>query len=73
MTKYMNVNGNSNVLCYEIGHDFIDVQFNGTSKIYRYSYQSAGLKNIETMKKLANMGHGLNWFINTNVKKLYVR
>lgn len=73
MEKYKNMSNNSNVLYYEIGDDFIDVQFNGTVKIYRYSYQSAGKENVETMKKLANKGCGLNSFINKTVKYLYVK
>ena len=73
MIIYKNNNGNSNVLFYEIGSDFIDVQFNGTEKIYSYSYRSAGKENIETMKKLAKDGAGLNSFINRTVKYLYVK
>jgi len=73
MIIYKNKNGNSNVLFYEIGNDFIDVQFNGTEKKYTYSYRSAGKENIETMKKLAKDGAGLNSFINRVVKYLYVK
>ena len=73
MINYRNINGNSNVFCYEIGSDFIDVQFNGTAKIYKYTYHSAGKENVETMKKLAVDGCGLNSFINRNVRNLYVK
>ena len=55
---------------YEIGQDFIRVQFSDGS-IYRYTYASAGATNIEYMKQLAKQGHGLNSFINKNVRKLY--
>ena len=68
MKKYLNINGDSNVKCYEIGTDYIDVIFNGTDKKYRYSYNSAGKENVENMKKLAEIGNGLNSFININVK-----
>ena len=71
MMIYKNNNGNSNVSSYEIGDDFIEVLFNGTPKIYRYTYKSAGKSNIENMKDLAKNGSGLNSFINTNVKYLY--
>ena len=55
---------------YEIGQDFIRVQFSDGS-IYLYTYESAGPANIEEMKQLAELGHGLNSFINKNVRNLY--
>jgi hypothetical protein len=72
MVMYKNSNGDSGVRSYEIGVDYIDVQFS-TGKIYRYSYQSAGKQNIEQMKRLAQSGSGLNSFINTKVRNLYVK
>ena len=71
MQTYKNLNGNSNVSAYEIGENYIDVTFNGTAKIYRYSYNSAGVSNVETMKSLARQGSGLNSFIMRNVRTLY--
>ena len=71
MQPYFDINGNSNVLCYDIGTNYIDVQFRGTPKEYRYSYSSAGANNVETMKSLARQGHGLNSYINKNVRYLY--
>lgn len=73
MIAYRDVDGDSGVLAYEFGVDYINIQFKGTSRIYRYSYQSAGRENIETMKVLAKNGDGLNSFINKNVKYLYVK
>lgn len=64
--------GNSNVIAYEIGPDWIRVQF-GTGSPYVYSYRSAGPGPVERMKQLARAGRGLNSFINTHVKHLYVR
>lgn len=71
MTLYKNINGDSGVYSYEIGTDYIDVKFKNTSKIYKYTYSSAGTENVEKMKQLAMQGHGLNSFININVKYLY--
>lgn len=71
MIPYRDVDGDSGVLAYEPGADYIKVQFKGTAKIYRYSYQKAGRANVETMKELAKNGNGLNSFINKNVKYLY--
>ena len=41
--------------------------------MYTYSYKSAGVENVEQMKKLARQGYGLNSFINKNVKYDYER
>ena len=71
MEKYKNLGGDSGVVGYEIGSDFIKVKFENNSKIYIYDYISAGRNNIEQMKTLARTGTGLNAFINRNVKKLY--
>lgn len=73
MIAYKNRRGDSGIAAYNIGLDFIDVQFFNTTKIYQYSYRSAGSQNIEQMKKLATDGCGLNSFIMKNVKDRYVR
>ena len=52
--RYANLNGNSNVLSFEIGSDYIDVTF-GDYSTYRYSYSSAGRYNVEEMKRLYDM------------------
>lgn len=72
MRIYKDIDGDSGVSAYEYGNDFIKVQFS-SGAVYTYSYQSAGASNIEQMKKLADAGDGLNAFINTQVRKLYVR
>ena len=66
MNRYQNINGNSNVEAYAIGSD--EVKFYNTSRTYRYSYASAGMNNVETMKQLAQRGYGLNSFIMRNVR-----
>ena len=65
MTRYMNLSGNSGAIDYEIGDDFIWVQFESGGR-YRYSYTSAGSESVETMKGLAEGGQGLCTFINKN-------
>ena len=65
-------NSDSGVRSYAIGDDFITVQFKD-GDIYKYSYSSAGTRNIEIMKGLALRGRGLNTFINKYVKKKYVK
>ena len=70
MERYKNLGGDSGVSAYEIGDDFVKVQFNDGS-LYLYNYQSAGSDNIEQMKQLAIDGRGLNNFIGRIVKKRY--
>ena len=70
MESYRNLGGNSGVEAYEIGQDFIKVQFSDGS-VYMYTNKSAGAQNIERMKQLAVNGQGLNSFINTVVRNDY--
>ena len=70
MERYADINGDSGVLSYEIGHDYIKVKFK-TGAVYTYTYASAGKENVETMKMLAKSGNGLNSFINKYARKLY--
>ncbi len=73
MQIYQNNGGKSNVEAFEIGTSYILVKFYGTPKIYKYSYDSAGANNVETMKQLALQGSGLNSFIMKNVRFKYER
>lgn len=70
MVRYKNLSGDSGVSAYEIGDDYIKVEFSDGS-LYLYNYESAGSQNIEHMKTLAENGSGLNSFINTTVRKNY--
>jgi hypothetical protein len=64
----MNYGGNSNAVEYLIGDDFIIVQFaSGRHTLYKYTYESAGKAAIETMKRLAQAGQGLNSFVSTKM------
>jgi hypothetical protein len=71
MQRYSNLNGDSNVYSFEIGADYIRVQFINGSRVYRYSYSKTGRMHVEQMKMLALSGRGLNSYINKNVKYLY--
>ena len=70
MRLYANHGGNSGIVSYEYGDNYISVQFS-TGNIYTYSYESAGKSNIEHMKMLADSGSGLNSFIMKNVRTIY--
>lgn len=72
MKTYKNIGGNSGVIAYDYGPNWIQVKFRDES-IYEYTYSSAGANNVDSMKRLADSGEGLNAFINTTVRKLYSR
>lgn len=71
MERYLNLGGNSNVEAYSIHATYIDIKFRGTSKIYRYSYASAGKSLVEEAKELAERGYGLNSFIMNYMRYSY--
>ena len=77
MQNYKNINGNSGVESYEIGEDYILVKFKlqsfSSRDTYKYTYASAGMDNVEQMKRLAEVGYGLNSFVNRFVKYKYDR
>lgn len=70
MNSYSNNGRDSGVRAYEIGPDYIKVQFSDLS-VYTYSYGKAGKDHVDNMKELAIQGEGLNSYINTKVKYLY--
>jgi hypothetical protein len=72
MEKYKNRKGDSGVQSYEIGSDFIIVQFINDGS-YLYNYKIPGSSHVERMKKLAIEGQGLSTYISTNIKKRYAK
>ena len=71
MEKYLNLKGNSSIIEYAIGENYIDVKYNSVPIIYRYSYLSAGIDNVDKMKELAKKGYGLQTYIDDNCKYQY--
>ena len=70
MERYKNLSGNSEVISYEIGKDFIRVRFSDNS-VYLYTYENVCSHNVERMKHLARYGQGLNSFIKNYANKFY--
>ncbi len=74
MQRYRNFSGTSGVRAFEIGEDYIRIEYvrGGT---YLYTYESAGAENIEKMKKLALQGSHLNDLLNRTpaIQKGFVR
>jgi hypothetical protein len=61
---------NSGVSAYEVGPDFIIVQFISGER-YRYDHHSPGRRHVEAMKKLAARNEGLATYISQHVKENY--
>jgi len=63
MQRYRNWSGTSGIRSFEIGPDFIVLQY-ASGKPYTYTYESVGKENVEEMKRLALKGSHLNAFVN---------
>ena len=70
MTEYKNLSGESGIIAYEIGSDFIRLQFED-KEVYLYTEDSTGIEHIAKMKELAEKGRGLNTYVNQHVRKNY--
>ena len=67
MTPYANRGGDSGIIAYENGDDYIKVQFRkGYWKFYTYTNLSAGVSVIQHMHSLAEQGQGLHSYISIN-------
>jgi hypothetical protein len=72
MKKYKNLDGNSGILAWEEGKDYIIVQFSDFEK-YLYNYIKPGKMLVERMKQFAGKGKGLATFINKYVRSNYYK
>lgn len=70
LRRYRNLSGNSGVVAYEVGPDWIAVRFRN-GETYRYTHASAGRLHVEEMKKLAHAGAGLSAYISRHVHEAY--
>lgn len=64
-------NPKSGVTAFKIEADGICVQFIDRPKPYHYTYETAGRRHVEAMKKCARAGRGLATYISRNVKDRY--
>ena len=60
--RYLNRSGNSGVTAYEIGEDYIWVEFVGGAR-YLYTRCGVGSNRLAAMQELALDGQGLSSFI----------
>jgi hypothetical protein len=72
MERYKNLSGWSGIVAYEIGEDYIRIQFQN-GKILKYTYESAGADRVEQMKLMAQNGQKLNTFVRTYVVGMGVK
>ena len=72
MQAYKDFNGNSGIKAYEINKGSIIVEFK-TGGSYLYTHESAGADHINEMHRLAQLGKGLNTYINQNTHLAYAK
>lgn len=70
MERYNDLGGNSGVSAFEIGADFIRVEFERDGR-YLYDYATTGAEHVENMKTLARTGQGLGTYITQNVRNAF--
>lgn len=70
LERYRDVSGDSGILAYGIGPDFVVVEFKSGSA-YLYNYAEPGRKHVEAMKQLARAGDHLTTYINQHVRGNY--
>jgi len=67
---YRNQGGNSQILSYETGNEFLKVEFAETGAVFKFSYRTAGKRHVDEMKRLAQSGEGLDKYICENMRML---
>lgn len=72
MQIYKNLNGNSGIKAYEVNRESIIVEFTAGG-CYLYTNDSAGAAHISEMHRLAQLGKGLNTYINQNTHMAYAK
>ncbi|WP_373356917.1 hypothetical protein [Pseudoroseicyclus sp. CXY001] len=70
MTPYADLAGRSGIAQYQAGDHYLDVRFKDGA-LYRYTRATVGQPNLTMMVALAGAGHGLNAYINRNVRDQY--
>jgi hypothetical protein len=74
MTPYRNLNGNSNIVSFDIIEESIHVVFqSGAHRNYLYNHVRPGKAVVDKMKSLAAQGHGLNSYISTTVRSNFAK
>lgn len=72
MQRYANRSGDSGVVGYELGPDWILVRF-AEGSVYRYDARHPGADVVAEMRRLAMAGRGLSGYISRVVQKDFAR
>lgn len=72
MVPYKNRKGNSGIVAYEPGSNFIIIRFKDGGT-YLYNDTKPGVKHVTKMLRLAATGEGLATYINKYVRENYDR
>jgi len=70
MQRYANKSGRSGIESYEIGRDFIIIEYKDGDR-YLYNYEEPAKSDVQIMKELALEGIGLATYISRHVGKRY--
>jgi hypothetical protein len=70
MKQYRNLQGDSGVMAFETGDDYIKILFRG-GDVYLYTNAVTGREHVTEMKKRAIKGKGLSTYISQHVKNRY--
>ena len=70
-TPYRNRVGDSGVVAYATGKDWIEIVFEDRKAIYRYSHKKPGRAHVMRMMALARQGEGLAAYIEQHVRNNY--
>jgi hypothetical protein len=72
LRRYQDRAKNSGVSAYQLGREFIVVQFRDGSA-YLYTHERPGRVHVEAMKRHALAGNGLATYINQHVRSDYAK
>lgn len=70
MKRYTNKSGNSGITAFEVGKNYIIIQFKDGGK-YLYNEVQPGKNHVQQLKFLAEEGKGLATYINQHVRENY--
>lgn len=72
MKRYKNLGGNGGIRRYDLGPDFIVLEFTDGSQ-YEYTYERPGERHVQQMMARAEAGRGLTTYINQHIRDDYAR
>jgi hypothetical protein len=73
MEIYNDIGSDSGVVSFQTSPESISIRFKKSDQVYKYTYATAGAKNIEAMKLRALSGDGLHSYIMRNVQNKFVK